>query len=1094
MNTTISNPYIGPRTFSREERHLFFGRDREARDLTALVVTERLVLFYAQSGAGKSSLINTCLIPELAENLYEILPVARVSGDAPEGIEVDNIYVYNLMRSLIRREIVPGSLAHLSLPQFMGRLNEDENGYFYDAGLQTELRGAAQEISWRRALIIDQFEELFTTHQGAWKKREGFFKQLAQAMQDDPDLWVILVMREDYIAALDPYAHLVAGGLRTRYYMQRLSREAAIKAVKSPAEKLRPYAEGVAEHLVENLASVKAQSPDGKLVIQPGQYVEPVQLQVVCYGLWENLPPGKTPITEKEAREVGDVDHALEQYYDKRVRTVAEEEKISQRPIREWFDKQLITSSGTRNLVLRESVRDLSDDVIRALEGGLIRAEMRAGQLWYELSHDRLIEPVRKNNDEWFKQNLSVFQRQAELWKDQGRSEGLLLRDKELEDAEQEAATLVLTTDEQEFLEECRQLRTRELRDQRQRRGIFAALVVAVLLFFVAVYFAFNASQASAALEVSFQQAQIARDNALNAEEVAVQAQQRAEEARQEAELAKEDAELQANRALAGSLAAQANSIKNSQHALALLLGMEAYQRDPNSPLTRTTLFQLLQFTPYARLSGFDGSVSSIAISPDGSLIATASCTIDDNQQCRRGQITLFDEKLGLIEPLSEEYGIVYSMAFYEYDNLLVLAAGGCVPQGCSEGRGQITFWKINDDRTVDLITQKSDHFALVKTVAFSPDGTVLASGSYDSTILLWNMSNPANPLRGERLDHESFVNSIAFSRDGNILASAGDDKTIYVWNFSQTEAPLAKQRTHNASVASVAFSPDGKKLASAGDDNKIFLWDWDPESGTLQQTDALSGHTGYVKSVAFNSDGTLLASAGFDNRIILWDTSTGEQTGLPLSVHTKAINAVAFGIGSSENGNYPYLLSAGDDRTVIKWDLSTRNPLSRVLKVEPQGDGQLESNEEYEARIDGRQIDLQNKKTAESKYLSGYTARVNSVSFNRQPIDERDLLSSASDDQTVIIYDVTDFSQLSEFLKLEGFDTPVDKVYFDGTWLITIDKNGSVIQWTIDPANWLQLACDSVKPNLTAEDRQKFFNDLKGLSGQSAQTCITNP
>src|SRR5215213_7200215 len=140
MNTATHNPYIGPRTFLKEERHLFFGRDREARDLTALVVTERLVLFYAQSGAGKSSLINTCLIPELVENLYEVLPVARVSGDAPEGIKIDNIYTYNLMRSLIRREIDPTSLAELTLSSFFGRLNEDENGYYYDSHLQKPIR------------------------------------------------------------------------------------------------------------------------------------------------------------------------------------------------------------------------------------------------------------------------------------------------------------------------------------------------------------------------------------------------------------------------------------------------------------------------------------------------------------------------------------------------------------------------------------------------------------------------------------------------------------------------------------------------------------------------------------------------------------------------------------------------------------------------------------------------------------------------------------------------------------------------------------------------------------------------------------------
>ena len=103
MSTDPPNPYIGPRTFRRDEGHLFFGRDREAADLEALVASEKLVLFYAQSGAGKSSLINARLIPSLEEKEekpFEVLP-ARVSGDALQGVVVENIYIYNLIHSLV---------------------------------------------------------------------------------------------------------------------------------------------------------------------------------------------------------------------------------------------------------------------------------------------------------------------------------------------------------------------------------------------------------------------------------------------------------------------------------------------------------------------------------------------------------------------------------------------------------------------------------------------------------------------------------------------------------------------------------------------------------------------------------------------------------------------------------------------------------------------------------------------------------------------------------------------------------------------------------------------------------------------------------
>jgi hypothetical protein len=178
MNTTLKNPYVGPRTFQKEDSNHFFGRDREARDLMALISSERLILFYAQSGAGKSSLINTCLIPDLENNNFEVLPVGRLQGDLPAGIKVDNIYVHNLMSSIVQQKIDPKSLTKIPLSQFLAVLEFNESGYLYNDSSDAEI----EEQQWRRVLIIDQFEELFTTHLDAWKKRGEFFRQLAQAL------------------------------------------------------------------------------------------------------------------------------------------------------------------------------------------------------------------------------------------------------------------------------------------------------------------------------------------------------------------------------------------------------------------------------------------------------------------------------------------------------------------------------------------------------------------------------------------------------------------------------------------------------------------------------------------------------------------------------------------------------------------------------------------------------------------------------------------------------------------------------------------------------------------------------------------------
>src|SRR5688572_6843018 len=118
MISAKQNPYVGPRTFRTDEGHLFFGREREALNLLSLVISERLVLFYAQSGAGKSSLVNTRLIPGLnAEKEYEVLPIGRVKGER-EGLELKNIYVFNLISSLAQHSIDENLLSQLTLSQF----------------------------------------------------------------------------------------------------------------------------------------------------------------------------------------------------------------------------------------------------------------------------------------------------------------------------------------------------------------------------------------------------------------------------------------------------------------------------------------------------------------------------------------------------------------------------------------------------------------------------------------------------------------------------------------------------------------------------------------------------------------------------------------------------------------------------------------------------------------------------------------------------------------------------------------------------------------------------------------------------------------
>jgi hypothetical protein len=484
-----TNPYVGPRTFRYEQRSLFFGREREARDLLSRVLSERLLLFYAQSGAGKSSLLNTRLIPQLQEEKgFAVLPVARVSGDLPERVEqVGNIFIFNLMLS-IDEGGDPARLAHVRLSDFLARLarrtltdatGHQRKGWVYDPALS--LTPAATGPGTRRyALIIDQFEEIITSYPARWREREDFFRQLDQVMQADPNFWVILTLREDYIAALDPYAPLLADRLRGRFYMERLALDAALDAVRKPAElNGRPFAPGVAEKLVDDLRLVRVPSLQATI---PGQYVEPVQLQVVCYHLWGNIqrrPLG--PITATDLKEAGDVNRALTQFYEDTLAAVLADPPapVTERQLRAWFDDQLITEAGTRGIVHQdaEDTGGLPNPVVKALQRRfLVRSEARAGDTWIELVHDRLLEPVRTSNAAWSEGHLSAFQTQAALWEKSGRKPSLLLKDKALAAAEAEAeewkrdhAGQKLPALDEEFLKQSANEAAGDLRESAKR-------------------------------------------------------------------------------------------------------------------------------------------------------------------------------------------------------------------------------------------------------------------------------------------------------------------------------------------------------------------------------------------------------------------------------------------------------------------------------------------------------------------------------------------------------------------------------------------------------------------------------------------------
>lgn len=391
-------PFVGPRPFEKREEAYFFGRERESEDLLSMVIANRAVVLYSRSGAGKTSLLNAKLIPALEKAGLQVLPVARVRSFPSPGVEpppVENLYSFNVISSwsqsashLDRPTL--DRFAHLSLANYL-----DEHPHVDEDGLEAP-----------RALVFDQFEELFVLYPDRRGDRENFFKQVQQVLERNRLLRVLFVMREDYIAHLDPFVDILPDKLR-RYRLEGLNRDAALSAVMGPVlRKGRQFAGRTAARIVDDLLTVRARTSTGEVKKILGEFVEPVQLQVVCHSWWLKVPEfGAAEISEDDLKIFGDTaDQALARYYEDCIEKVAAEAGTAEEFLRRWFEKHLITPEGGRGIVSRgtNDTGGLPDrDVVRFEELHLVRTEWRGEDQWCELAHDRFIDPIRNANRQW---------------------------------------------------------------------------------------------------------------------------------------------------------------------------------------------------------------------------------------------------------------------------------------------------------------------------------------------------------------------------------------------------------------------------------------------------------------------------------------------------------------------------------------------------------------------------------------------------------------------------------------------------------------------------------------------------------------------
>ena len=411
-NDQYLEPYIGPRPFRTDikDQLRFFGRDVETDEILALITSHKVILVYAQSGAGKTSIFNAQIIPSLRDHGFEVMPMTRVKitstiptspNDNNNNIfsQIKNIYIYNAMQ-VVLPEIDPQSIRDLYLFEFLDKyfpIHKDENGEMQP-----------------QVFIFDQFEELFSLYPDRWiEQQKDFFQQITDSLENNPLLRIVFIIREDFLGQLDPFRSILPEKLSPHFRLERLRRKEAILAIKGPltniiksrSEDERKNIESEINALVNDLLKINVEIPDGKIRQLEGEFIEPIQLQVVCKRWWHERNASKKVGLE----DLGNVNKALEDFYEDAILSTSKQTAVREKEIRMWCQEKLITSSGTRSIIHRghNSTGGIDNKVVDNLESKyLVRREWRSGASWYELTHDRLIKPIKDSNKEWFDKQL----------------------------------------------------------------------------------------------------------------------------------------------------------------------------------------------------------------------------------------------------------------------------------------------------------------------------------------------------------------------------------------------------------------------------------------------------------------------------------------------------------------------------------------------------------------------------------------------------------------------------------------------------------------------------------------------------------------
>lgn len=837
MSQGSTTPYAGPTPFGHTQS--LFGRNDEIDELQWRLFSERILLLYSPSGAGKTSLLaaSNGLLATVSGRFYPT-PLLRLNaqfGVTPMAAMLRQLHEATPIA--YRTDAEPDK-ADAALPTRYGEMLEGDTLKTYF------LRIPLPEVSppKRILLVLDQFEELFTSGWPAEQIREFFLQLGALLSNEHIQVWAIFSMREEFYSWVDEFRDLVPTRLTNTFRLNALNAEQAKAAIKFPAMHegarfLVQDGQDAADHLVRELSTVRIRKADGTMLRQHAGKIEAVQLQVVCVDLWHYLMRRQDPVAEIRIEDVAEFhpDQALLAYCDTSLAAAAPDEKRGV-ALRNWIDWRLLTPSGMRAPAMIDpaNIDNPTPQELNSLaDMHLIRQQSREDGVWYELSHDTLASPIRKSIDNWRVKNLPIWRNLARAYQIGGYQPTFF---KSLSSQYRQKVRIASRTTE--YIEAEPRFFADFGAYENRRRLILLLFLLAFLAILVFIAHSKDLYDMRKATAVQ-----------------------------------------------SGVFAILGSEPGVGARARAAVAGTELQRDHPNAVAYnfRTALSDFLyQSRDIEALESEGRNVASVvALKDDYRVVASVA---DEHFDVRVYGLT-GPGPIWTIEPAllkkAHKNG-VRSIALVGHGRL---ATGG--------GDGTIKIWDLPKrqllDRTLSAGTER--HAPLMRGIvrSIAGVGNRLYAGFEQGIVAAWSLDDEegadAKPLWTRRM--QARVSSLELSDDGKTLVASdiSANEHIYVMDTSGGDTrPIElvaepKEANYRGAFYSVAISPDGRYAAAGSRAGRIHVWDL-VKARPKEQAHVLKieAHDEAVGKLVFTSNGTLYSS-GWDGQLKQWTLPEGDLT-----------------------------------------------------------------------------------------------------------------------------------------------------------------------------------------------------------------------